>query len=101
MGRLGQALHCLRRPANASFFTFIIKKYIYIYINSPFLSSLHPSSLVKERGEGRWSDLAIYFPGRVGKQCRERWHNQLRPNINRVKKEREKRARGRSVIPLF
>ena len=60
-------------------------------------------SLVKERGEGRWSDLAIYFPGRVGKQCRERWHNQLRPNINRVrargegrgKRKREGGERGR------
>jgi hypothetical protein len=28
--------------------------------------------------------MADFFPGRVGKQCRERWHNQLRPNINRV-----------------
>ena len=27
--------------------------------------------------------MAAHFPGRIGKQCRERWHHQLHPNINR------------------
>lgn len=27
--------------------------------------------------------IAKSFPGRIGKQCRERWHNQLRPDIKR------------------
>ena len=27
--------------------------------------------------------IAKHFPGRIGKQCRERWHNQLRPDIKR------------------
>lgn len=27
--------------------------------------------------------IAQHFPGRIGKQCRERWHNQLRPDIKR------------------
>jgi len=31
------------------------------------------------------SALAVHLPGRSGKQIRERWHNQLDPN---VKKER-------------
>ncbi len=34
-------------------------------------------------GEGNWSQIAWQFAGRIGKQCRERWHNQLRPNIKR------------------
>eukprot|EP00887_Chlorella_sp_A99_P002030 scaffold18.g2030.t1 len=39
--------------------------------------------LVHEHGEGNWSTIARHFPGRIGKQCRERWHNQLRPDIKR------------------
>lgn len=39
--------------------------------------------LVATIGEGNWSKIARHFPGRVGKQCRERWHNQLRPDIKR------------------
>lgn len=39
--------------------------------------------LVKTEGEGQWSAIAAHFPGRIGKQCRERWHNQLRPDIKR------------------
>ncbi|EIE25106.1 Homeodomain-like protein, partial [Coccomyxa subellipsoidea C-169] len=39
--------------------------------------------LVKTEGEGQWSAIARHFPGRIGKQCRERWHNQLRPDIKR------------------
>ncbi|CAL5222836.1 g5260 [Coccomyxa viridis] len=40
-------------------------------------------ALVKTEGEGQWSIIAKAFPGRIGKQCRERWHNQLRPDIKR------------------
>lgn len=39
--------------------------------------------LVQELGEGCWSQIATFFPGRIGKQCRERWNNQLRPDIRR------------------
>lgn len=39
--------------------------------------------LVNAHGEGNWSFIAQHFPGRIGKQCRERWHNQLRPDIKR------------------
>lgn len=42
-----------------------------------------PCRLVGEHGEGNWSAIAKHFPGRIGKQCRERWHNQLRPDIKR------------------
>ena len=38
---------------------------------------------MQEHGEGNWSFIARHFSGRIGKQCRERWHNQLRPDIKR------------------
>jgi hypothetical protein len=38
-------------------------------------------SLVEELGAKRWSLIASRMPGRIGKQCRERWHNHLNPNI--------------------
>ncbi|XP_044366763.1 uncharacterized protein [Triticum aestivum] len=38
---------------------------------------------VQEFGIGRWTKVAMYLPGRSGKQCRERWINQLDPNIER------------------
>ncbi|XP_028551190.1 transcription factor MYB98-like [Dendrobium catenatum] len=37
--------------------------------------------LVKEHGVRKWSQIAKKLVGRIGKQCRERWHNQLRPGI--------------------
>jgi len=37
--------------------------------------------LVEQFGLRKWSYIAQLLPGRVGKQCRERWHNHLRPNI--------------------
>ncbi|KAL5225926.1 hypothetical protein ABZP36_012565 [Zizania latifolia] len=39
--------------------------------------------LVEEFGLKKWSQIARMLPGRVGKQCRERWHNHLRPNIKK------------------
>ncbi len=30
-----------------------------------------------------WSVVATYLPGRNGKQCRERWHNHVGPNIRK------------------
>jgi len=38
-------------------------------------------ALVGEYGAKRWSNIADKLPGRIGKQCRERWHNHLNPNI--------------------
>eukprot|EP00656_Telonema_subtile_P010488 TRINITY_DN15062_c0_g1_i1.p1 TRINITY_DN15062_c0_g1~~TRINITY_DN15062_c0_g1_i1.p1 ORF type:complete len:321 (-),score=44.05 TRINITY_DN15062_c0_g1_i1:130-1092(-) len=36
---------------------------------------------VDEWGACKWSKLKNMLPGRVGKQCRERWHNHLDPDI--------------------
>lgn len=44
---------------------------------------LHSRRLVREHGQSNWSLIARHFSGRIGKQCRERWHNQLRPDIKR------------------
>ncbi|KAL0034420.1 hypothetical protein WJX79_001255 [Trebouxia sp. C0005] len=41
------------------------------------------ASLVGKLGAKRWSLIAQELPGRIGKQCRERWHNHLDPNIKR------------------
>ncbi|KAK8934454.1 Transcription factor MYB98 [Platanthera zijinensis] len=39
--------------------------------------------LVKEYGVRKWSQIAKKLVGRIGKQCRERWHNHLRPGIKK------------------
>ncbi|KAK7406162.1 hypothetical protein VNO78_07782 [Psophocarpus tetragonolobus] len=39
--------------------------------------------LVRKYGIKRWSIIAKYLPGRIGKQCRERWHNHLDPTIKK------------------
>ncbi|CAL9117811.1 unnamed protein product, partial [Musa textilis] len=41
------------------------------------------TSLVAKYGPKKWSVIANSLPGRIGKQCRERWHNHLNPTINR------------------
>lgn len=39
--------------------------------------------LVAEMGTENWSVIASHMEGRIGKQCRERWHNHLNPEIRR------------------
>ncbi|CAK9190822.1 unnamed protein product [Sphagnum troendelagicum] len=39
--------------------------------------------LVAKHGATKWSMIAQGLPGRIGKQCRERWHNHLNPDIKR------------------
>eukprot|EP00250_Pteridium_aquilinum_P007456 c17166_g1_i1 orf=371-1909(-) len=41
------------------------------------------TELVKKNGAKKWSVIARSLPGRIGKQCRERWHNHLDPNIKK------------------
>jgi hypothetical protein len=40
-------------------------------------------ALVEEHGTRHWTLIGSMLEGRSGKQCRERWHNQLDPNINK------------------
>ncbi|EOD13664.1 hypothetical protein EMIHUDRAFT_76507, partial [Emiliania huxleyi CCMP1516] len=37
--------------------------------------------MVAQYGPSSWSQIAQHLPGRVGKQCRERWHNHLSPEV--------------------
>ncbi|XP_024977911.1 transcription factor MYB98-like [Cynara cardunculus var. scolymus] len=37
--------------------------------------------LVKQYGDSKWSRIAEKLPGRIAKQCRDRWQNHLRPDI--------------------
>ncbi|KAF8037571.1 hypothetical protein BT93_B0452 [Corymbia citriodora subsp. variegata] len=39
--------------------------------------------LVRKHGPKKWSQIARMLKGRCGKQCRERWHNHLRPDIKK------------------
>ncbi|KAE9606580.1 putative transcription factor MYB-HB-like family [Lupinus albus] len=39
--------------------------------------------LVGNYGLKKWSYIAQFLPGRIGKQCRERWHNHLDPTIKK------------------
>lgn len=49
--------------------------------------------LVGKYGAKKWSLIASNLPGRIGKQCRERWHNHLNPDIcKEAWKEEEDRA---------
>ncbi|EDV46945.1 myb protein [Drosophila erecta] len=40
--------------------------------------------LVRKFGPKKWTLIARYLNGRIGKQCRERWHNHLNPNIKKT-----------------
>lgn len=40
--------------------------------------------LVNQFGPKRWSVIASHLKGRIGKQCRERWHNHLNPAIKKT-----------------
>ncbi|XP_043232198.1 myb-related protein B-like isoform X2 [Amphibalanus amphitrite] len=39
--------------------------------------------LVHQYGAKKWSVIASHLKGRIGKQCRERWHNHLNPDIKK------------------
>ncbi|CAD8133063.1 unnamed protein product [Paramecium octaurelia] len=39
--------------------------------------------LVELHGPHKWTFIASKLPGRIGKQCRERWHNHLNPLIKK------------------
>ncbi|XP_010526116.1 PREDICTED: myb-related protein 3R-1-like isoform X2 [Tarenaya hassleriana] len=39
--------------------------------------------LVNKYGPKKWSTISQHLPGRIGKQCSERWHNHLNPAINK------------------
>lgn len=40
--------------------------------------------LVDKYGPKDWSTIASHIPGRIGKQCRERWFNHLSPDVRKT-----------------
>lgn len=54
----------------------------------PSLSNERPPrqviELVQKYGAKRWSVIAKHLKGRIGKQCRERWHNHLNPEVKKT-----------------
>ena len=39
--------------------------------------------MIEKYGPRKWSLIAKHIKDREGKQCRERWHNHLNPEINK------------------
>nr|WRO64662.1 MYB transcription factor protein [Rosa persica] len=52
------------------------------------------TELVERYGDKKWSQISKVLKGRVGKQCRERWHNHLRPDIRVLKNCGAKKRTG-------
>ncbi|KAL7123095.1 hypothetical protein ACP275_01G084500 [Erythranthe tilingii] len=50
------------------------------------------TELVAEFGSKKWAAIAKFLPGRIGKQCRERWHNHLDPAIRKDPWTKEEEA---------
>ena len=48
----------------------------------PYVCYTQLIELVRKHGT-KWTIIAAHLKGRVGKQCRERWHNQLDPLIRK------------------
>lgn len=42
------------------------------------------AELVAKYGPKKWTVIAKHLKGRIGKQCRERWHNHLNPGIKKT-----------------
>ena len=40
--------------------------------------------LVEKYKPEKWSFIASFLPGRIGKQCRERWYNHLNPKVKKA-----------------
>ena len=53
--------------------------------------------LVQQHGARKWSQIAQQLPGRISKQCRERWHNHLCPS---VRKEEWSAEEDRMIMDL-
>ena len=39
--------------------------------------------IITEQGHGHWTQVAAHLPGRMGRQCRERWFNHLAPEVKK------------------
>ncbi|KAL3927578.1 MAG: hypothetical protein SGPRY_002757 [Prymnesium sp.] len=67
------------------------KKHIWKVVEDEMLHRLVTNSL-DEGGKVRWSSIGSQMNGRSGKQCRERWHNHLSPEVNKAEWTEEEDA---------
>ncbi|CAM9688644.1 unnamed protein product [Discosporangium mesarthrocarpum] len=58
-----------------------------------FEEDCHLRVLVGRHGPKKWTVLAMEFPGRTGKQCRERWYNHVDDRVNKTNWTREEDRR--------
>ena len=58
------------------------KKHIWKASEDELLHTLVQATL-QEGGKVRWSAIGAQMDGRSGKQCRERWHNHLSPDVRK------------------
>lgn len=60
--------------------------YVVLFVNH-IVSFLQEDDMVLELvdkyGPKKWTLIARHLKGRIGKQCRERWHNHLNPDIKK------------------
>ncbi len=57
--------------------------------------------LVEDIGTKNWRKIGAMLNNRTGKQCRERWHNQLDPMINKTPWSQEEEEVLHKVIKKF
>ena len=61
------------------------KKHIWKMSEDERLHMLVRNAL-EQGGKVRWSAIGAQMDGRSGKQCRERWHNHLSPEVTKVRR---------------
>lgn len=57
--------------------------YVRSYLFISFQEDEKVIELVNKYGAKKWTLIARHLKGRIGKQCRERWHNHLNPKIKK------------------
>lgn len=75
-------------PSNTLYFSPILTVRPPLCSSFPLTLNTFPTrqviELVQKYGAKRWSVIAKHLKGRIGKQCRERWHNHLNPEVKKT-----------------
>ena len=80
----------IKQNEHVSCFLYFFNRSIFQVINNYFLTTTGTKDedaklqkFVKSHGASNWSKVAGMLKSRNAKQCRERWHNQLSPNVDK------------------
>lgn len=84
--------HCLERPTRESYLIHPSESNLISLMHIYELQDAMMRKLVAEIGTRQWGLIGARLGGRNGKQCRERWHNQLDPDINKTPWTREEES---------